>query len=79
MRSIERRFKEMTQKHPEHSSFVQFGHAIKGQKITREMISKWFSKLVDKSDYDKKDRRVLLDHFETLTNSENDLRTPDFS
>lgn len=68
MRSIERRFIEMSKRHPDHSTFVCFGHAVRHQEFTRDMMSWWFKKLVDPEDYEDKYRSTWMDHFDYLTN-----------
>lgn len=60
MRSIERRFRRMEKENPYHSTFINFGRAIRGQGFSKKLISYWFKKLVDPDDYDKKDKKVLL-------------------
>lgn len=44
------------------SSYTKFAMAIKGMKFNKLTIDKWFSKLVDKDDYDKSDKMAILDH-----------------
>lgn len=68
MRSIERRFKNISEKKPFWSSYLCFTEAIKGQKFTKPMISKWFSKLVEKDDYSKSDKKQILRQLEQLSN-----------
>jgi len=72
MKSIERRFEVMVKKYPYHSSFICFARAVTGQKLSRDMIKRWFNKLVDKNDYDPKDKRKLFDQLELLTNTPED-------
>lgn len=74
MRSIKRRFVAMNEKYPNHPSFICFGRAVQGQKLTLQAISRMFSVLVDPDDYDRKDRKALLKHFERLTNEPVDNR-----
>jgi len=74
MRSIEARFNKMTEKHPNYSSLICFGRAVWGQKMTRATISRWFNKLVDKTDYEALDRKALIMHLLLVTNmSEDDM------
>lgn len=60
MKSIERRFCNIKKKNPYWSSYICFTEAVKGQKFSRPIIGKWFLRLVEKDDYDKKDQRTLL-------------------
>ena len=69
MKSIERRFNNIQGKQPGWSSYVAFAVAITGQKFSKESLHRWFNKLVEKDDYDKKDKRGIMKHLEDLTNS----------
>ena len=60
MKSLERRFKLMEEKNPFHSTYVNFGRAIRGQGFSSKVIEFWFNKLVDKDDYAKSDKKTLL-------------------
>lgn len=68
MRSIQRRFNNVTKRNTELSSYVCFARAIKGQRFIKQMISRWFYKLVEEDDYSKNDRRALLSHLDKLSN-----------
>ena len=70
MRSIERRFSNLQQKQPLVSSFMNFSGAIKGQGFSTGMIHRWFNKLVDKDDYEKKDKRAILKHLVSVSTLE---------
>ena len=60
MRSVERRFKNISQKNPFWSSYVCFAESIKNQNFSRDIISVWFYKLVEKSDYSRKGVQTIL-------------------
>jgi hypothetical protein len=66
MKSIERRFKGISSRHPFWSSYTCFAEAILGQNFTRESIQYWFNKLVDKTDYVQGEKKGLLEHLEHL-------------
>lgn len=68
MRSLERRFNNITKKNPYWSSYVCFAEAIKGQDFSRQTIHRWFQKLVDKDDYAKNEKKGTLAYLESLTN-----------
>jgi len=74
MRSIERRFNDLQKKRPELSSFMNSTHAVRGQGFTKDAISRWFNKLVDKDDYSNSDKKELLQHIISLTNEPEDNR-----
>jgi len=68
MKSLERRFKNISARKIDLSSFLCFSEAIKGQRFSRQTIHRWFYKLVDKEDYLKSEVRGVLEHLENLSN-----------
>ena len=68
MKSLERRFNKISAKNPLWSSYVSFAEAVHYQNFTRQVIHRWFSKLVDKNDYVKCEKKEILSHLENLTN-----------
>lgn len=60
MKSIQRRFNKIQEKNPYWSSIVCFNETIKEQGFSRKSIYYWFSKLIDKNDYQKCDKRDTL-------------------
>ena len=69
MRSIERRFRLEQEKSPLSSTFICFSAAVHKQRFSRKMIMEWFNKLVDKNDYDKKEKKELIEFLERHSNS----------
>ncbi len=67
MRSIKRRFDNFQQKNPNLSTYINFAKAVRGQRFSRNAISKWFNRLVDKDDYSPKDRNQLIGELAKLT------------
>lgn len=67
MRSIEKRFKHREEKNPCWSSWVCFADAIMGQNFNRKILREHFNNLVDKNDYEKKDKMQLLKYLYLLT------------
>ena len=67
MKSIERRFNNITQGNPYWSSYVCFAEAVRGQNFSRQILHRWFNKLVDKNDYSRKEKKAILKHLEVLT------------
>lgn len=74
MKSLERRFRNILEKNPCRSSYICFAEAVRGRKFSRQTIHRWFRKLVDKSDYDKKERKTLLANLSELSNAVEDDR-----
>ncbi|MDP1814521.1 MAG: hypothetical protein Q8K92_08760 [Leadbetterella sp.] len=60
MRSIERRFKNIAEKYPFWSSLTCFRRAIEGQGFKKRTLYLQFNKLVEKDDYDQKEKRNIL-------------------
>jgi hypothetical protein len=68
MKSLERRFNNITEKNIFWSSFICFAEAVKGQRFTPSILHRWFQKLVQKDDYAQSDKRTLLRHLDFLSN-----------
>jgi len=66
MKSLERRFRNIADRHYSWSTYTCFAAAVKGQNFTHPIILYWFNKLVDKDDYDHKDKKELMAHIEKL-------------
>lgn len=62
MRSLRRRFNNITKRNPYWSSYICFLEAIKGQNFNKQTTYRWFNKLVEKDDYDRKNKRIILKH-----------------
>lgn len=62
MKSIKARFDKIRAVKTAKSDYICFAEAITNQGFTKESITRWFSKLVDKNDYEKKERQKLLRH-----------------
>ena len=69
MKSLERRFNNIKEKNPNWSSYLCFSSAIKGQSFNKQTIHRWFQKLVDKDDYARSEKRVILAHLDNLSNT----------
>ena len=80
MRSIERRFISQQNKHPNKSSLLNFAAAVKGQYFKAVNIGRRFTKLVDKEDYSKRERKDIIHHLYSLSNpsttTENEPKMP---
>jgi hypothetical protein len=68
MRSIKRRFNNIAKRNPNYSSYLCFAEAIKGQRFSKQMIQRWFNKLVDKNDYARSEKRGTVDFLVNLSN-----------
>lgn len=72
MRSIERRFDLYKSKDPTLGDYLVLVKAVKGQNFTRIIIAHWFKKLIDKDDYDIKDKNQLIKHLLHLSSMAED-------
>jgi hypothetical protein len=69
MRSVKARYFSMCEKYQQvYSSYICFARALREQKFSYEMISKWFNILVEKDDYARNDRKDIVDHLHYLSN-----------
>ncbi len=68
MKSLERRFNNITEKNPQWSSYTRFYEAIKRQNFSKQTIHRWFQKLVNKDDYARSEKRDILAHLVSLSN-----------
>jgi hypothetical protein len=68
MKSIQIKFDKISTKNPNLSSYSCFAKAICGERLNRQTIHRWFYKLVDREDYDSKNKKGLFDHLEGLSN-----------
>ena len=68
MRSLQARFNKITEKNPFWSSHTCLAEALIYQRFSRSIIHRWFSKLVQKDDYARNEKRAILEHLENLTN-----------
>ncbi|MFA7170181.1 MAG: hypothetical protein WC178_05025 [Candidatus Paceibacterota bacterium] len=72
MKSLERNFIKITERNPPWSSYICFAVAVTKRKFQRSVISRWFYKLVEKDDYERKDKKGLLAHLHDLSNPAED-------
>lgn len=70
MRSLKARFKRISQKNPYWSDYICFAESVDGQKFSQSTISYWFKQLVDKEEYDPKNRNNLIRQLFALSNTE---------
>ncbi len=69
MKSIQRRFDNIQEKHPYWSSIICFNEAIKEQSFSKKNIYYWFLQLVDKDDYQESDKKDILSFLLNLSNN----------
>lgn len=69
MRSIQRRFYKFKSQNPLLSSYTIFSKTIKHKQFSKDTISRWFNKIVEKADYDRKDKRKLVQYLCKFSNT----------
>ena len=69
MRSIERSFKQYQKENPCWSTWTSFTKAIMGINFSKDKIRRYFNVLVDKDDYEKKEKMQLLKYLYQLSKS----------
>lgn len=74
MRSLERRFNDLEKKRTAISSLLNFAGAITERNFSDGIIRRWFNQLVDREDYDKKDKRIILEFLFLLSSTEDDRK-----
>ena len=72
MKSIVRRFNKINRKNPGLSTTSCFAMTITNQNFSRQTIARGFNKLVDKNDYDKKNKKEIIAFYERLTKKPED-------
>ncbi len=60
MRSIKARYKNLQNKNFYWSSLVCFTEAVRGQNFSKDIINRWFNKVVNKDDYPREQKRPVL-------------------
>ena len=72
MRSVGRKFKNIQKKNPYWSSYVCFAETIKNQLFGDQTICRWFNKLIDKHDYLKSEKEMIMLHLLSPSKSTED-------
>lgn len=72
MKSLERRFKNISEKKPLWSSYICFAEAVRGRRFNKQTIHRWFNKLVEKDDYARNEKKGILKHLCNLSNAPED-------
>jgi hypothetical protein len=70
MRSLKRVFNKIKNENPLWSDYICFAETVKTRKFSRQTISQYFNRLVDKDEYVKKDKKTLLKQLSELAQGE---------
>jgi hypothetical protein len=68
MKQIKANYKKVKEKHPLLSNYCSLAITVKDKKFSRFTILQNFNKLVDKSEYEAKDKTKLIDYLYKLSN-----------
>jgi len=68
MKSIKARFDKIRAVKTAKSDYICFAEAVTGQKFGKRAISAGFNRLVDKTDYDNSEKKMLLAELDKLSN-----------
>jgi hypothetical protein len=68
MRSIINTFNKIQKKQPELGSFCVLAEAVKDRKFIKDSIARMFTKLVPKEEYEKNERKNLIQYLHNLSN-----------
>ena len=69
-KSILESFNAIAKNKPNASSYICFAEAIRGKKIKRSTLRRWFNKLVSKDDYGDGEREGTFEYLFSLSQSE---------
>lgn len=69
MRSIQRNFLDLQKKRPNLSSLTNFIGTVRNRGFSKESIHYWFNKIVDKDDYLRRDKKLILDRIVSIAQS----------
>lgn len=67
MRSVMCLCRRVEKREPNYSSYLCLVHAVRGHGFSRETLGIALRNLVDKDDYNPRDKKRLLDHLEGLS------------
>jgi len=67
MKSLERRFNNISRLNPYWSSYICFTEAVKAQNFSYRTIASHFNSLVERDDYSKSEKRQLLKNLNSLS------------
>jgi hypothetical protein len=67
MRSLKRIFNKIRSENPYWSDYTCFAEAVRGRKFSKKTIIRNFNSLVDKEDYEKNEKREIIEHLMELS------------
>ena len=73
MKSLERRYKNIAELNPYWSSYICFAEAVRDQNFSKRIITNYFNKLVEKDDYDRRDKKQIIKHLISLSSKNKNI------
>jgi predicted Ser/Thr protein kinase len=67
MRSLKRIFNKIRSENPYWSDYTCFAEAVRGRKFSKKTIIRNFNSLVDKEDYEKNEKKEIIEHLMELS------------
>jgi len=67
MKSLKRKFNNISQRNPYWSSYICFAETIRNKNFSDKIILYWFPKLVSPKDYLKEEKRTVISHLKEIT------------
>jgi len=68
MKNLENDFIKIRENHMDWSDYSCIAYAVKNNKHSEKIITKWFNKLVSKDDYSRSSKEILIKHLYNLSN-----------
>ena len=62
MKSIRRSFEKVVKENPSWGSIIVFNHIVDGKNFSHDRIARMFNILVDKEEYDKSEKKEILEY-----------------
>lgn len=60
MRSLRRRFEDIKKNNPDSTDYINFKRAVEWQNFTRDMITRWFTRLVPEDEYGRENKKDII-------------------
>ena len=80
MKSIKRLFDKVSKENPNLGSVIIFNRIVSGKNFSHDRIARWFNVLVDKEEYDRSEKKEILEYVyllnSPLNRTKNDSITP---
>ena len=80
MKSVRRLFEKIARENPNWGSVIVFNHIVNQKNFSNDKIGRWFSILVDKNEYDRSEKKMILKDIyarnSMLNRTKNEGKTP---